>query len=98
MIIGGSRGCGKTTEMIKIAHEEDLYIVCGSKQRVKHIADLAREMELNIRFPVSVSELPLKSNYIKRVLVDDIEDVLSYFLGKPIHTASTSLEIKKLEL
>lgn len=93
MIIGGRRQCGKTTELIKIAHEEHLYIVCASRQRVNHISKLAREMELDIPLPISVDELPLRSPFIKKVLIDDIEDILSYVIGKPIYQGTSSMEL-----
>lgn len=96
MIMGGRRGCGKTTELIKIASEEGMYIVCASRQRAKYVADLARKMNLDIPYPISVDELPLKSQFIKEVLVDDIEDVLSALIGKPIYQATSSLELRNL--
>jgi hypothetical protein len=96
MIIGGKRRCGKTTELIKIASEEHLYIVCADRSRVEYIAGLARQMELDIPFPISVSELPLRSPNIKQVLVDDIEDVLSSLINKPVYQATSSLELKSL--
>jgi hypothetical protein len=91
MIAGGRRRCGKTTELIKLASVKHLYIVCASRERVRYVAQLAKELELDIPFPVSVEELPLKSGYIKEVLVDDMEDVLSYFIRKPIEAATTSM-------
>jgi hypothetical protein len=96
MIIGGRRGGGKTTELIKVSNEKWLYIVCASKQRVNHVADLASKMELDIPYPISVEELRLNSPYIKEVLLDDLEGVFVSLVGKPIYQASTSLELKKL--
>ncbi|MED1863372.1 hypothetical protein P4V41_07870 [Fictibacillus nanhaiensis] len=96
MIIGGRRGCGKTTELIHIASEKDLYIVCASYQRVKHVAKLADKLELKIKYPITIEELPLRSSFIKEVLVDDMEDVLCSLIGKPIYKASTSMEIQEM--
>lgn len=93
MIACGRRGCGKTTELIKLASVNQLYIVCASRQRVEHVAQLARELELNIPYPISVDELPLRSGFIKEVLVDDMEDVLSAIIRKPIKAASTSMKM-----
>lgn len=95
-ILGGRPACGKTTELIKMASEEQLYIVCLNRHRVKHIANMAREMKLDIPFPVTVDELPLKSPFIKEVLVDDLEDVLSHLVGKPIRQMTTSWDLHKL--
>jgi len=96
MMIGGKRACGKTTELIKKASEEHLYIVCADRNRLDVITQMAQHMELDIPFPITVDELPLRSPYIKEVLVDDIEDVLYRLIRKPILTASTSMEFKQL--
>ena len=96
MIIGGRRQCGKTTELIKEAHKEQLYIVCANHQRAEFIEKMSRSMGLHIPFPIMVSELPLRSKYIKEVLVDDVEDVLYEIIGKHIKLMSTGLEFKKL--
>ena len=96
MIAGGRRGCGKTTELIKLASVKRLYIVCASRERACHVERLASHMGLKIPFPISVDELPLRSIHISEVLVDDIEDVLSYFIGKPIKHATTSMQLKEL--
>lgn len=96
MIAGGRRGCGKTTELIKLANAKHLYIICASRQRVEHIAQLARELKLDIPFPISISELPLRSGYIKEVLVDDIEDVLSMLIGKNVKAATTNMKMISL--
>ncbi|MGG0667853.1 hypothetical protein ABE073_04905 [Lederbergia citrisecunda] len=95
MLVGGRRSCGKTTELIKLASVKRLYIVCASRERVRYIERLANEMGLSIPFPISVDELPLRSVHIKEVLVDDIEDVLSYFIRKPIKHATTSMKMKE---
>lgn len=95
MMIGGRRACGKTTELIKKASANNLYIVCASKNRVMYVSDLARKLGLDIPFPISVSELPLHG-YMKEVLVDDAEDVLSSLIGRRVVGASTSMELKTL--
>ncbi|MCP3742720.1 hypothetical protein [Rossellomorea sp. BNER] len=93
MMIGGRRNCGKTTEMIKQANRECLYIICTDRQRVKVVAEMARDMDLNIPYPIAVEELPLKG-YMKEVLVDDVEDVLSRLIGIRVAGASTSMPMK----
>jgi EAL domain-containing protein (putative c-di-GMP-specific phosphodiesterase class I) len=95
MMIGGKRACGKTTELIKVASEKHLYIVCADRNRVHVVSQMAREMKLNIPFPISVEELPLRG-YMDEVLVDDVEAVLYQLIRKPVLMASTSMELKKL--
>lgn len=97
MIIGGGRRCGKTVELIRIAKAEDLYILCSNKRRAEGIYRQARDMGLEIRYPITASELPMRTQHVREVLVDEMEDVLQMFIGKPIHTASTSFEMKPME-
>ncbi len=96
MIIGGRRACGKTTELIKQSNKEQLYIVCADRNRLNFISRMAREMELEIPFPITVDELPLRSPHIKEVLVDDVEAVLYQLIRKPVSAMSTSLRFKEL--
>lgn len=96
MIIGGKRLCGKTTELIKKANKDWLYIVCADLPRANHIVQTANKLGLGIPFPITVSELPLKSPYFRDILVDDIEDVLSRLINKQVVMASTSLQMKEL--
>jgi hypothetical protein len=96
MIIGGKRNCGKTTLLIKKASEEGLYIVCANRNRLRFITQMAKAMELDILFPITVEELPLRSSFIKEVLVDDVEAVLYQLIRKPVLMASTSLKFKEL--
>lgn len=98
MMIGGSRVCGKTTELIKKSSSDQLYIVCADRQRLKVITQMAKSMELEIPFPIIAEELPLRSPFIKKVLVDDVESVLYRLIQKPILMASTSMEFKPLQI
>lgn len=95
--IGGARACGKTTALIEQANKEWLYIVCADRHRAHHIATLAKHLEFDIPFPVTVAELPLKSHHIKEVLVDDAETVLDRLIGKTVITMTTSLQMEVRE-
>lgn len=98
LIIGGSRGCGKTTQLIKKASEEHLYIVCPDQQRVRVVTQVAKDIGVDIPFPVTVEELPLKSPFIKEVLIDELEDVLYRLIGKPVAMVGTSMKLHELNL
>ncbi len=93
-IIRLDRGKGKTTELVKISNSEWKYIVCKDQQRLNVIKKVASDLNLDIPYPITVSELPLRSKHIESVLVDDIEDVLEYIIKKPIDIATTSCEIE----
>jgi len=95
-IIQAARGEGKTTELVKRSSKERKYIVCKDQQRVRVIEETAKRLRLFIPFPITVAELPLRGVYINSVLVDDIEDVLEYVIGKKIDFATTSCEVGKL--
>lgn len=96
IILSAVRGKGKTTELIRIANKEWLYIICKDRQRVDVIVKKAEELGLDIPFPITAKELPLRSPHIKSVLVDDIEDVLEYIIQKKIDFATTSCEINNV--
>lgn len=96
MIIGGRRVCGKTSTLINKAHEKQLYIICADRDRVRALMQQSRHMKLDIPFPVTVNELPLRSSYITEVLVDDIESVMFRLVNKPISIMSTSREMKEM--
>lgn len=88
------RRTGKTTQLIKESHDKWRYIICANHQRAGEISKLAQQMGLDIPFPITVGELPIRSQFIKQVLVDDVEDVLQSMIGKPIDACTTSCEIE----
>lgn len=87
------RQSGKTTQLIKESNEKWRYIVCANHQRAENISNLAQKMGLDIPYPITVGELPIRSPFIKQVLIDDVEDVLETIVGKPIDTCTTSCDI-----
>jgi hypothetical protein len=87
------RGKGKTTELVKLSNKEWLYIVCRDRERAKVIVDVAKFLLLDIPFPITLRELPLRSPHIKTVLVDDMEDLLEAVIGKHIEFGTTSSEM-----
>lgn len=95
-ILRANRGKGKTTELVKKSNEEWKYIICKDRQRVKVIIKTVENLRLDIPFPITVEELPLRSPYIKSVLIDDIEDVIEHIIRKRIDFATTSCGIEEL--
>ena len=97
-IISAGRRQGKTTELIKKSNKEWKYIICANKRRVNNIVKTADEMGLNIPYPITISELPLsKGQKMDGVLIDDIEDILQYLIGKRVDYVTTLCEIIHLE-
>lgn len=94
------RQTGKTTQLIKYAHENDLYIICANEKRVDDILEKAQKMGLYIRHPITVHEIQrggICGRWIKRILVDELEDVLQSFITIPIDKATTSCDIELLK-
>jgi len=97
-IIGGNPNCGKTTELIKKSSEEWLYIVVANKEQAYSIARMAEHMNLDIPYPITIGELPIKpGSHIKGVLIDEVEQLLMNVLGRPVIAMSTSYEMVKLD-
>ena len=84
------RGKGKTTELIKLSAATQKYILVADDNRVREILHRAREMKLDIPYPVTVSEYNRDrfiGSFIRKqgLLIDDVEDVMERFLdGIPI--------------
>lgn len=97
-IIRADRGQGKTTKLVKMSNREWKYIVCKDTQRVDVIIDIANKLGLDIPYPITIRELPIsQGSYIKSVLIDDVEDILPYIIGRRVDYATTSCEIEDLK-
>ena len=96
-IIIKERGTRKTTELIKRAAKDGLYILTDTKRSAEYIVDMARRMGLYIPFPVTMEEY-LKGNEfrgscIRRdgLLIDDADAVFQTLLsGIPIRAVTIS--------
>ena len=84
-IICGKRGKGKTSELIKLCYKSNLipnnltYILCPTRGDCVYISKMARDLNLNIPFPVSINEFMQSKwagTFIKNFLVDDIDRCL----------------------
>ena len=91
LIIGG-RGNGKTLHLIKRAHEEWLYILVRDPVTARNLFKHAKEMKLDIPFPITINEYlrsgKLKGSSARRdgILIDNINDIfLRLFDGVPVH-------------
>lgn len=88
-VIVGGRQSGKTTELIRIAHETDQYLVEPNRNMANYTFRMARGMGMPIRNPVTPDELlgtPLRDSAYGRlhpiggVLVDEAQEVLERIL------------------
>lgn len=84
----GARQTGKTFSIIKEAHEKNLYILCANDTRRRTIVRQADMLGMSVPHPLIPNDLPLRSHYIKHVVIDDIESVMEMLVRKPIHSYS----------
>lgn len=102
----GERCSGKTTRLIERSAKEGIYILAPTKNTARCIADQAKEMGLDIPFPLTVGEYlrgnKFQGSSIRRdgLLIDDLDMVLhQLFGGIPIRevTLTDRGNVEKLE-
>ena len=103
-LILGSRGSGKSTELIKRSAEEGLYILTSTRKQAEYLVEQAKKMGYNIPFPVTWEEFVeshFRGSCIRRdgLLIDDAENLLPYiFKGIPVKAVTwTKSEFKDLD-
>lgn len=100
-LILGDRQSGKTTELIKESARTGAYIVVSCRKEAHNVFGSAKELGLNIPFPLTVADVMSESSssYIfqKGILIDDLERVISHLFNYiTIHAATvdcTTLEV-----
>ena len=95
-IIRADRGKGKTIALIKQAARDKSYILCHSRSAAKYIYDTALSMGLNIPYPITVDDIPLRG-YRGDILIDEIDYILPQLLGAQVNTITTSASIDTLD-
>ena len=88
-IILASRRMGKTTLLIREAAAQGYYIVCHSREECSRIFGMAKELELDINFPITYDEF-LKSNYslrgVKGIVIDNVDLLIRRLSKVIVHT------------
>jgi len=94
-VICGKRGDGKTTELIKLAAKDYLYIVCIDHDEAFRVSEQAQAMGLEIPFPLTFNEFvnrKFHSKGIKGFLVDNADLLISFMAsGVPVKAVSISI-------
>jgi len=70
------RRAGKTTQAIMQAAETGAYIVTVNRDEARRIAEQAKKLELNIKFPITFEELlrdKLRGSFFKSVIIDNVD-------------------------
>lgn len=100
LVIASGRKTSRTTRLIELCAEyeakgEPTYILCGTRQQAINIAQKARELKLNISFPVTYGEFmrgAMRGGRAKKILIDDADHFLQQLAG-PITVAAIVVEV-----
>lgn len=96
-IIFSGQSCGKTTELIRLSNKHWYYILVANQEQASNVARMAEIMKLDIPYPITFSELPLKPGQkINGILIDEVEQLLNTFIHKPIKAFTTSVDVVNL--
>lgn len=79
-LIARPAATGKTTELIRRSAETFAYIVCAGPERIQYVRDLARQLGLDIPFPLTAAEFftgRFNTRGIRGFLLDDIDDMIT---------------------
>jgi hypothetical protein len=98
-VLVGEVRSGKTTELVKMAASQWLYIVCPTKQRIDNIMDIARRIGADIPFPITFREYAERRYHprgIKGFVFDDLDHcvatlsgsvpVVGFSICEPVHS------------
>lgn len=92
-LIFGDRHSGKTTELIKESARTGAYIVVSCMKEAHNVFGSAKELGLNIPFPLTVAEVIYESpsSYIfqKGILIDNLERILCRLFNSITINAAT---------
>jgi hypothetical protein len=90
-IVTEPRQRGKTTELIRLSAEEDLYIVCANRTEAQRVAGVAREMGLSIPFPLTWGEFASRQYHgrgVKGFAIDNLDACIQQMTPVPIRAVS----------
>lgn len=90
-IICEPRQTGKTTKLVKRAAEIDGIIICVKLSSKKNILNIAKELNLKIKEPISISEWMIKKEstvFNSPFLIDNCDSILKFILKNKIDTVS----------
>lgn len=90
LIIRARQG-GKTTELIRRSAQTGGYIVCTDQRRARQIAQHARDLGLNIPFPLTAGEWQRRDYHrpgVKGFLFDDLDMIIQGLSAVPVIAAT----------
>ncbi|AGF91228.1 hypothetical protein HAPG_00042 [Halorubrum phage GNf2] len=85
-VISGPRGSGKTTELIRVANENNARLVCHTKERCKQVVESDMYPELDKR-PISYNDVingKIRGTQ-DSIVIDDMEFFINHFVSTEIN-------------
>jgi len=95
-ILYSKRGTGKTREAISIASKTSSHIVCEGKKRASEVFSMAKEMGMDIPFPLTYDEFVEGRFYgmsVKSFVIEDVDLLIQRFArGIPVKLITITRE------
>jgi hypothetical protein len=86
---------GKTTELVRLAAQEFLYVVCPDRAQALHVQRVARDMGLDIPFPMTWGEF-LRCDYhskgVRGFVIDNLDLCIQGMSHVPVRAVSLTDE------
>ena len=78
IILGGKRACGKSTELVKISHINNIPIIVIDHARANVLKNIAKKEGIKIPEPIVYKNYDryVIGKKINEILIDDVEDIL----------------------
>lgn len=96
-IICSGRRSGKTTKIIMESARTGHYILVSNKTQARYTFKMARDMDLNIPFPITIEELMIYGVDVtvrrQGILVDEGQHILEKVLDSKINVMTINTEV-----
>ena len=90
-VIARPRQGGKTTDLVKLAAEEFLYVVCPDQAQVFYVARMARDMGLDIPVPLTwedFTEGTYNGRGVRGFVIDNLDMCIQQMTTVPVRAVS----------
>jgi hypothetical protein len=97
-VIARDRQLGKTTDLIRLAAQDWLYVVCPDRRQVQHVVRTARAMSLDIPFPLTWHEFTSGAHSGKGIngfVIDNLDHCVQGMTPVPIRAVSLTVQAER---
>lgn len=94
-IIIGTRGSGKSVRLMKYAHKYDLQVVCIDRRACCNFSDLANQLNIKIKYPITFQELINGECYRRKTdkfVLDDVDQMLQHLVETSIQAVTFNID------